>query len=803
MRLIKKKLIFSFVLGCLFIYGCSGGGGGGQTVGEIPPPPPPPGCGSYTALNSASKLKINVKSNGIYIISPSILSQFCFDSSGINLHNFKIQNFNPAANSKIFVDIPVNYDVQGNVEFYGVGVNRNDYTAPNANYTETNVYWLVPGTPVKMATKANASPSTPATAMTTLHMETNNVYWPNLVNGSTYDHWFWAPDLANGQTFIYNGLGFQNNFYLSNYDSTFGNQIGLSVYFHADNPAQSTTETHNLSLSFNATPLTPASWSVSSAQTNLPFYYHANFQHALNTYPSPNSLSITTNDTSVAGVYLNWFELEYPVMANQDQVVFHGNILSSGNYTFAINGFTQNQVEIFDITNPANPQLIPAPNISYVLSGSGYQVVFNDDLSYPNNYIALTPAQRMVPGNASISIANSVNLTGVSGNYDYLIITHENFYSNVQPLSSYRGTSAGGSHLVKTVKMTDVYDSYSGGIFTPQAIKDFLIQAKSSTMTNLQYVLLVGDASLDYKNYQNYGQENFVPTYLIDYSFGQTPSDYWFVQNSICNSNVSTCAPTLAIGRLPAKTGTEADTMVNKIINYETVNKPSVASWNKNIIFVSGSDSDSTFDTDSGTLASLIPSGGGYQAINDFYSSAPAGMTTTILSSINSGALVTNYMGHGSVGFWANCVSGQCTNLFFQTTPIVNDVTSLNNSAMLTFLVTLDCLNGMFAGSGEGQMNPLTQTFNPYSVAETFLKSSMGGAVGSFSPTGQGYSTSHMNLASQLYPVLLQSGAPPVGIVIQQVEGTILQTTASPTDLETVQIFVLLGDPATRLILPY
>ncbi|MBI1824009.1 MAG: hypothetical protein HYR80_07870 [Nitrospirae bacterium] len=801
MKCLKNKGFLSLILLIGLIYGCGGGGsssstGGGGGAGG--------GC-NYTPLAS-NKFKISVKENGIYVITPAILKSFCIDSTGTSLSSFKLQNFDPSANPPKLIDIPVTFDLQGNIEFYGVGVNRNDYTALNADYTETNVYWLVPGLPVEMATKSFPPPppgppptSSNVIAMTTLHMETNSVYWPDMVNGAGYDHWFWAPDVVKGQIYIAKSFDFNNNFYINNYDSSLGNQIGLTVYLQADNPdpLKLSPDSHDLTLSLNTFPLTPhALWSVSSAQTNTPFYYKTTFQQTLTLSPSPNILTISTSDLNVAGVYLNWFELEYPGMAYNDQITFHGNITSASTYTFTINGFTQNQVEIFDISDPLLPQPISATNISW----SGYQVTLNDYVLLKNNYIALTPAQRKTPAN--ITLANGVDLTQVAGPYDYVIITHENFLTNIQPLATYRGSGGGGGgHKVYIAKIGDVYDSYSGGISTPQAIKDFLKSAYSGWIT--QYVLLVGDASIDYKNYLGYGQENFVPTALIDYSFGQTVSDYWFVENPGCNT-VSNCYPVMAIGRLPAKTGTEVDTMVNKIKSYETTPKPFPATWNKYIAFISGGDS--SFDNDSDILAGLLPTD--YTAVPVYYNYFQSLMNSTILSTINSGALVTNYMGHGSVGFWANCLGGACNNKFFETTTARNDVASLNNSTMLTFLVTLDCLNGMFAGSGEGKYNTLYGQDNPYSVAKTFLKSATGGSVASFSPTGQGYTTNHKKLATELYQTLfgtISPRVPVIGDAIKQAEKAVLQNlspAASPQDLETFSIFVLLGDPATQLALP-
>ncbi|MHB8483816.1 MAG: C25 family cysteine peptidase, partial [Nitrospiria bacterium] len=139
---------------------------------------------------------------------------------------------------------------------------------------------------------------------------------------------------------------------------------------------------------------------------------------------------------------------------------------------------------------------------------------------------------------------------------------------------------------------------------------------------------------------------------------------------------------------------------------------------------------------------------------------------------------------------------------------------NLSNINKLTFLVTLNCLNGMFAGPGEGLLIPNTQPpqYNPISLSESFLKSSLGGAVAAFSPSGQGYSSYHVPLAQEIYQTIFSTSPPPpppgtplppqpvLGLAIQQAEKNIL--TNSPAFLETISLFVLLGDPATQLAIP-
>jgi len=54
---------------------------------------------------------------------------------------------------------------------------------------------------------------------------------------------------------------------------------------------------------------------------------------------------------------------------------------------------------------------------------------------------------------------------------------------------------------VALIDIEDLYDEFSFGNKSPKAIKDFLVSAKSNWRRAARFVLLVGDASLDPRNY--------------------------------------------------------------------------------------------------------------------------------------------------------------------------------------------------------------------------------------------------------------------------------------------------------------
>ena len=87
---------------------------------------------------------------------------------------------------------------------------------------------------------------------------------------------------------------------------------------------------------------------------------------------------------------------------------------------------------------------------------------------------------------------------------------------------------------VKAVDVAHIYDAFSYGIVSPQAIKDFISYAYDNwTPPAPKYVLIVGDATYDVKDNWGAGSVTYVPSYLTFTEYiGETATDQWFAQVS-------------------------------------------------------------------------------------------------------------------------------------------------------------------------------------------------------------------------------------------------------------------------------
>ena len=158
---------------------------------------------------------------------------------------------------------------------------------------------------------------------------------------------------------------------------------------------------------------------------------------------------------------------------------------------------------------------------------------------------------------------------------------------------------------MKAVDVAHIYDAFSYGIVSPQAIKDFISYAYDNwTKPAPKYVLIVGDATYDVKDNWGAGSVTYVPTYLTFTEYlGETATDQWFVQVAGPDA-----LPDLSIGRLPANSVAEAAAMVNKIIAYEQADN--TKSWEKAVLLVADNqieDFESVFETINEDAAAVLP----------------------------------------------------------------------------------------------------------------------------------------------------------------------------------------------------
>jgi hypothetical protein len=313
---------------------------------------------------------------------------------------------------------------------------------------------------------------------------------------------------------------------------------------------------------------------------------------------------------------------------------------------------------------------------------------------------------------------------------------------------------------VALVDVEDVYDEFSFGNKTPQAMRDFLAFAGRQWSARPQFVVLAGSASADSRNLLGYGDTDLVPTKLVEATFNETASDDWFVDFN------DDGLPDMAIGRLPVRDAGEAAAVVDKLAGY---GQADAGGWQKTAVMVADVDGDSfDFEAASAEVASALPADMTLYTIyrSDFASAAAA--RTAVLGVFNQGAALVNYMGHSSETAWhGNLIS-------------TADTDKLSNGARLPFVVSMTCWTGWFD-------SPYGET-----LGESLLKAPRGGAIAVWASSGMTDPAGQTAMDRDLVSRLFDGSKPTLGEAVAAAK-------AATSDRDVRRTFVLLGDPTTRL----
>jgi hypothetical protein len=484
-------------------------------------------------------------------------------------------------------------------------------------------------------------------------------------------------------------------------------------------------------------------------------------EHPVASYPIPiASLRDGSNDIKLvplagSGIsFVDYVRLTYPhsYRAENNALRFSARF----NQTAKVDGFTTSNVRVLDLTDPA---LIEEVRPIVESSPSGYTITIpasGERAKGSRKLFAFADTQFQQPASVTFNTPSSLNAT--TNGADLVIIAYGDFLHSADPLVSQR---AGQGLSVTQVNVEDVFDEFAFGRHTPYALRDFLSRTAENWMRSPQYVILLGDASADPRNYQAIGSFDFVPTRLIDTAYLETASDDWLADFDDDGLGE------MAIGRLPARTLGEANTMISKIVNFQPATVPQsallVADAQGSYYF--------NFEEANDAVAELLPPTMNVQTVNRRTEPSDAAAKTNIINKFNSGQALVNYSGHGNINAWAGSILTS------------SDALALTNGTdKLSFVVVMDCLNGYFI-----EPRPLGE-----GLAESFLKAQNGGAVAAFASSGETLPDGQHQMSQLLYQLLYSGPVMPLGDAIKQAKG-------ATSDMDVRRTWIFFGDPTMKI----
>ncbi|MBZ0263910.1 type IX secretion system sortase PorU [bacterium] len=365
-----------------------------------------------------------------------------------------------------------------------------------------------------------------------------------------------------------------------------------------------------------------------------------------------NTLSFEIEGES--GGLLDWYEISYWRELNTTNgVIEFDQLPENGVANVVLSGI--DSPWIFDVQDYANVK---------VTRNNPFRV--DSDTLLPHRYVALSEDKFKSVSSISRDFLGRGEypdgLHDPSLRAQYIMIVHEDFWAVSQQLEEHI-EQRDGIEVIR-VDVKDIYKEFAWGQFDPTAIRDFLYWAQQNWTDNLQsapaYCLFIGDGDYDYRNIVSNNDKNWIPPY----ENGNESRDDFYVEYG---ENV----PSYVTGRLPFQSESELNNYIEGLLAYDSGDNK--GSWQNRALLVADDEwvdigptrIDQNHITDSENLsANYMPE---YMQIDKIYvgtyptSYDPATgarlkplATRSLINSINDGALIVNYMGHGNAHVWAH-----------------------------------------------------------------------------------------------------------------------------------------------------
>ena len=452
--------------------------------------------------------------------------------------------------------------------------------------------------------------------------------------------------------------------------------------------------------------------------------------------------------------------------------------------------------QIWEVTDPTSPKLV-------TFSINGDFASFNVQHDSLRKFVAISGI-----GFPSPIILNEVipqNLHGL-GYADMIIISPASFSNAAQDLKVLHESEGLSVHLVTPEQ---IYNEFSSGMRDATAIKQFLrmFYKRSNGDPNLmpKYCLLFGDGTYDNRNRMGHGN-NLIPVYESRESLSVTSTfatdDYYailFDGGSMQNSDMLN----IAIGRIPISNQTEASEMVQKIKNYSVVagadseiavcgngeTSSVLRDWRNKVVMVSDDEDNNAYFNDIEIMSNKIDANHRDMNVVKIHSDAYGqestpvgerieGAESSIRESVEKGAVLVNYIGHGGETGWAHEQ--------ILTVPTIQSWTNYNR---MPVFMTATCEFSRF------------DDHDRVSAGEYVLLNPDGGGIGLLTTTRLVYATPNEWLNRFFYDTVFDK----VNDLPQRLGDIYMGTKnkfAMSSGDQNYRKFALLGDPAIRFSIP-
>ncbi|HLW08503.1 MAG TPA: type IX secretion system sortase PorU [Marinilabiliaceae bacterium] len=432
--------------------------------------------------------------------------------------------------------------------------------------------------------------------------------------------------------------------------------------------------------------------------------------------------------------------------------------------------------DVTDITSPKNMEV----------QKNGTNLTFISEVSELKTFVAFNPNTALPTPKVVGEIPNQ-NLHSIT-TADYVIVAPEEFRTYADQLADLHRTYSQLNPVIVTPEQ--IYNEFSWGHTDPTAIRSFMRmlydRAGEDTSKQPKYLLLFGNGYYSNSSSNDPKQHTWIPAYQSENSIHQSQSyvtdDYYGFLDPMAGSNDASNMLRIGIGRFPVRTTKDAQIAVNKVENY--LKNQIYGSWRKKITFIGDDEDNNIHVGDSDKLAEKVKVNqtdfeiekiylDNYtKTANDRYPEAQDAIDRTIAN----GTMLINYIGHGGV-------NGLSHELVITKASIL----SWKNHNQLPLFVTATCEFSRFDDP------------NNVSAGEEVFLNPNGGGIALLSTTRLAYSSLNYQLNNAFFNHVFK----PISGNKRPSFGDIIKNTKNETRSTINKLnFVLLGDPALKLIYP-
>ncbi len=396
------------------------------------------------------------------------------------------------------------------------------------------------------------------------------------------------------------------------------------------------------------------------------------------------------------------------------------------------------------------------------------------------------------------------------GSKDMIVVAPEKMLPQALRLAGYRSEVNGLT--VGVVSTEEVYNEFSSGTRDISAIRNFMkmLYDRAETAGSVPgYLLLFGNGTYDNRDLLGYGG-NLIPTYQSYASLAPRNTymtdDYYGLLGDNEGQDAYGVLD-IGIGRLPVRTPEEAEVLVDKIIRYEqripgmtpgennleyTGVISNYADWRNKLVFIADDGDFNTHLNDSETIANRLMQDHPEYNVEKIYLDAYQQVTMAggarypevnraINESVNQGALMINYIGHGGV-----------RGLAHQRVLTFEDIATWNNKYNMPVLMTATCEFSSF-----DQPDP-----EELSAGVRIVLKPVGGTMALYTTTRLAWSGNNMTLNSNFMETVFSRDEDGRHYRMGDLIRIAKRKSSGATTPMQLRNFVLLGDPSQQMAYP-